>query len=367
MKRNIFITITALICCLIIPFATACGCGCNAVTLNFNDNYTPTGTGNALDGYTETAVYDVSFKLGEKATSTIVGITSGDYDLKGTYEIKFTHSNLNALKEKMNADDDFAAVTKDYEGAIYVLTTALYMEGSYKIGEETIEFKGENKDVITSTVYFQNMEHGFKPVYAVKEYKSTTPINLLTVKKMRYKITTTYFKNSVNSFIESDDEDTLAYFRANGIVKKDATSKNRQVKKVTSTFDNDQLLFVIRGLLTKKFNSTLNVFEPTEAAKKTLNVKVSTDTASQTTAALSKEVGSDSTTAEKTFDCYKTIITLNDKSYSGTSKTAYFVNKENAEKESQPKLYANVMVKFIDPIVYLNGSLEYTLTSFVRA
>ena len=356
MKRKLFVIITTIFCCFALSFSFACSC--TAASLNFNDNYTSTGTGSALDSYTETATYSVVYKMNEKATSSIVE------ELYGTYVTEFSHISLADLKRVMDPDgtntENYESATKDYTGSVYRLKTTQTMSGANKL-DETAE-RAEVADVIESTVYFKNMDNEFKPMYAVKNYKSTTPVNTSAVKVLIYSVKTTYYKKNAVSVIETSDENTLSLFRANGMIKKDATSGTRTVKKVSSAFDNDQLLFVVRSLLTSKFSSSLTLLEPTEGAKKTVSVKVNTDSASQQCKAYTDAEGK-----EISFACYKTTITLSYNSYSGTSKTAYFINKEQNATESQQKTYGNILIKYIDPIVYLNGNLEYTLTKYVRS
>lgn len=364
--KKLFIKLLAICLVTIVAVsASGCACGCSgtpalSLTANWFDKNTE-----QTQTLTENVSYNVSYLSdwdGLKATNKEIEVVG----LSGTYNITFNSDaksqfnaetfgftaeeteELNKLREEMLKSKN---VDNNANFRIYKYVTALNVTGSYKYKSngQVVDFT----DSIVTTVYFTNYIDNYKPLYSKKVVATTTPY-ASSIDQYQYTVETFYKGKKASVTLTPLDEETKEYFVKGNLMKKDAEEKVSTIKKVGSYYDNEQLIFLMRGMeLKKKANITVPIVDTTGLRKNKVAIKVTAD-------AETVKIENFNGQPETEISCFKTTISLSNGNYSGASKTAYF----SASADYQT--YHNILVQYVDALPHNVGALQYTLASYAR-
>ena len=240
---------------------------------------------------------------------------------------------------------------------VYVLETYFEIEGAVKFGDEKFEFKGDDKDVVTSKVIFGHVNNKLRPIMSEKTVKSTSPMTMSPSKlESAYRVfnykTTVYYNYDL-----TETRYTFVDLSEDG--EQTTTKEYAETFKITpeNTFDNEQLLFAIRGMtISSSFNEALNVLNISANAMQTVNVTYSASSAVDT-AKITTENGVTSfsmTGGDTTVAFYDVKLAISS-NMPGVTQTAKYFARTTAND------YRCAMYSLTSPLPYALGTLTYTL------
>ncbi len=320
---------------LLAPLTLLCACS-DVIPLSMSANWYADSTTDLVAGATETLVYDVTYEK----PATNVNNFGIEYD-KGTYTTEFTTTS------------EPYALSDGSKVIVYCYKTTLNIPVRYTFGEEKSE---TFNDVVTTETYFHGKAgegktyHSFAPVYSKMTMdstliKSTSPEALDQV----------YAKANLTRETWYDTAMTKATVKRTTV--QDGTPSETQVEvefdeDLGTYFDNDQLLFALRGVDVSAA-LTFSSIDPQADAVSTVKVAageaVEYDLNNVT-------IGGNAVTQK--VSAYKTSVVY-DKTMAGTNRTLYYAAKTSGSSN----VYRNVLLKMETPIMYNMGTLHYTLTS----
>ena len=325
---------------LLAPLAllTACGGGNNglALTANWHKN---TGTRDNITGTEEALEYAVTF-----VKSTDTGAFTLDYE-DGTYTTR-----LSAVTEPPLSDKQ-----------IYRYETELKISVTFTLNgvkSETYEDSGKTKS------YFMTVADTLRPIKCEKEVVSTTPLSTSSSPRdklednfttFRYKTETTYNEGLSSATIVTTAYTTEKTESEDSTVteteKESVSEKTVKLSGSYTYFDNDQILFALRGL-DMTAASTFKTIDPQTRLEVKAGMSSAPSAISYTPSFLMGE-----TTVDQPIDAYQVRIGYNT-SNPGQGQTLVYAKKS---EDANNNVYRNVLLRMEVPIVYQHGTLVYNL------
>lgn len=322
---------------LLVPLAllTACGGGNNglALTANWHKN---TGTRDNITGTEETLEYAVTF-----VKSTDTGAFTLDYE-DGTYTTR-----LSAVTEPTLSDKQ-----------IYRYETELNISVKFSLnGVESETYE----DSIKTKSYFMTVADTLRPIRCEKEVVSTTPLSTSSspreklednFKTFRYKTETTYNEELSSATIVTTAYTTEKAEDGTETEKESVSEKTVKLSGKYTYFDNDQILFALRGL-DMTAASTFKTIDPQTRLEVKAGMSSAPSAISYTPSFLMGE-----TTVDQPIDAYQVRIGYNTAN-PGQGQTLVYAKKS---EDANNNVYRNVLLRMEVPIVYQHGTLVYNLT-----
>ncbi|MGN1077485.1 MAG: hypothetical protein ACI4ST_03125, partial [Candidatus Gallimonas sp.] len=313
---------------LLAPLAllTACGGGNNglALTANWHKN---TGTRDNITGTEETLEYSVAF-----VKSTDTGAFTLDYE-NGTYTTR-----LSAV-----IDSELSSTQ------IYRYETELKISVKFSLnGVESETYE----DSVKTDAYFMTVADSLRPVRCVKEVVSTTPLTTSSSPRaklednfttFRYKTETTYNEELSSATVVTTSYTTEETENGDGTVteteKESVSEKKVKLSGKYTYFDNDQILFALRGL-DMTAASTFQTIDPQTRQE----VKAGMSSA-PSAISYSAAFTMGGTAVEETIDAYQVSIGYNT-SNPGQGQTLVYAKKS---EDANNNVYRNVLLRMEAP------------------
>jgi len=362
--RKISFFLSAFLC-VIFVFSGCDGCAsCSSSRPDYYDNYL---TGTAIENYSETLTYAVSYD--DNYTDF-----DGDYfkkssdldaniDISGTFTTKTTAISVATTVNELSALGITANLVNGYNEFILKQTSLLSLTVKYEFREKTGANALVFNDTVVSTSYFYPSSQYFAPIYSAKSY-DTSNITLLSNTKAdkvkRYVYDTNVFYDSLgNATITIKDKSASAsvlnypaeYYRLAPV-----TSKTEQVEEDFGYFiDNENLLFVTRNL--KAENSPLlNVLNTSYLGIEPVFVNRET-----TSTYTDKIVTVNGTTLPVGISSDVVRVGRSDTTNSGTAMVLYY---QNASVNVGAKAYnQRALLKMVTKLPSYSGAVVYSLTN----
>lgn len=319
---------------LIAPLTLLCACGGGSTALTLDANwYKKTDTTTSITGTKEELEYAVTFKKSDLVTSTDYSLTYNE----GTYKT--------LLQDEQYRFDDGTTTT------LYHYSTRLDITGVYTLRDQTYSFV----DFVVSDVYFLNIAEGLRPIKSVKTVHSTSPfISALSVPEKLEDAYRTYYFTATTQYDTDLTEATITTtdLSLDENDESRTTEVTSDIKGSGSFFDNEQILFALRGLdMTSAVSfRTINPLNN----RTDMTVKIV-----QTPSAVSeaRKVVVDGTEVDQVFDAYSFDIMYSVKN-SGYPQTIVCAKKTSSTENA----YRNVLLRYEAPVIYQYGTLTYVLT-----
>ncbi len=341
--KKFIITLLSLLLILTVPLggcggsgSSGCaGCSNNKSPLSFTKAFY-NGEGEPSIGYTETAIYKVTFndnynedfKKSEAIKSSVLDYSFSDGEYKTVLEVK-PNSSLTELPESVSG-----FITSN---SIYKLTTTFSISVDYTL-------KGQPQptvtDFINRTVYFYTQNNSYTPIYSKTESKYTI----------------VDFRENSASLQTEESENEIIYKKSS--YKVNGSSVSYQPKTV---IDNAELLFAMRNINISSGKSFyLPVVEASYKTDKTLLVT----NQSENTGTFSFDYNG-ATYSEEKIKVKNLKYSLDESKTSGKNQ---YVTIQKSESESGNIPSMALMLKYVSPLMtygtFANmGALVYTLNS----
>ena len=315
---------------------TLCACGGSA-SLEINANwYKLPAAGNNISGKSETLVYDVTFTKAEDVKSDFT------YD-KGTYTTSLTAESVTLSS---------GAVELGYH-----LNTVLSIGGSYTKDGNKEEFH----DRVESDVWFRNVSTHLQPVRSYKAVQCTAPVSATAV---------TYFDYTYEVKYNTEQNDAEITYK-----QKLPESENSEQKRTVSTgdsatyFDNEQLLFLLRGLNVSSSVSfrSINPLDSTVtgiSASPDTSVTLLTNISFELSERATEQSEATTTTVEgkeaNPLSVYSVSLAYTS-SFPGQPQSLIYC-ADTTEKKGE-NIYRNMLVSMSVPVLQNLGTLNYKLVS----
>lgn len=329
MKKS-FGYIALLLACLLL--CTACGETPVTLTANWHGN---TGTTTGISNTYEKLVYSVTYDATDVKTET-----------KG-YSLEYR----NGVYTTVLQNDTYTRENGSVE-LVYKLTSTFTIDGKITCGEESLDFSDSSE----SEVYFRTVDKQLFPVYSHKKMHTTTPKAMAA----------TELKNVYAVY----DYETFATYSADGtsvdLVYKakekpeDETYKIEETKTLAvpsdgySFFDNEQLLFMMRGMT---FTGTANRVHILNASARTVQTLILSNTSQKVEMTFNAlKIGEGE--AQQYKIATNTVTVQLDATMRGPNQTfAYACPVDGAVNT-----YRNVLLHAEVPLSYSLGKFVYSLT-----
>lgn len=224
MKKKLFAA-----ACLLIPVCLLCACGGTTSVPVTAYWYKDSSTGNNMLGEhrEERLSYEVTFEPSSSATGLTLAYQTGTYT---------THLSAVSKDENGNAFGD----------TVYRYETELRIRGAYSVnGEQGDEFA----DSVNSVVYFKGIANSLRPIKSVKTVHCHAPNTGYTSKN-----DAAVLYDYVYAVAYEDDgkKVTITYTQNAPTDSAGAplapAEKSVSIKDTTNYYDNEQLLFILRGV-----------------------------------------------------------------------------------------------------------------------
>ncbi len=332
--------VAGLILLLPLGLLAACGGG-GPTTLSISPNWYANTTTSLTSYSKEELTYDVTFQPPQVEGDCTVTYETGTY--KTTLE----------------------TVSYDFKdgssGRVYLYTTRLDISGQYTYKGTA----GETfTDFVASEVYFHTTERNvLVPIESKKEIVSTSPVQNpgddMFFSKVHYKYDVVYnTADAPNETLQSAEITTTRIYRNEEDKEEEAAeTETVKIKSKGSFFDNEEVLFAMRGLdmsaAAKFYTIDLRTYDVTGvtfsgAPEKTVF-----------TPAKDNPLTVDGTAVAGDIQAY-TLHFYYDSDHSGPARTAVYAAKLD---DSRNNTYRNVLLQLEDPIPYGYGTFYYTLRS----
>lgn len=245
---------------------------------------------------------------------------------------------------------------------VYRYKTRLDISGHYTYsGTDGETFN----DFVDSEVYFRTAGNALVPISSSKEIFSTSPVQnpqddvYSTAVHVKYE-TVYNTASALNETLQSA-EITRTWFNENQNTEEetagtdeDTETANAKIKSNVSFFDNEEILFAMRGLDLSAALKFYTIDPRTDAV-----ATVATGTPEKATfSATDNSLTIDGTAITEDIDTYSMYFYYNS-SHSGPERKAVYA----AKVDSRNNTYRNVLLRLEDPIPYGYGTLVYTLRS----
>lgn len=304
--------------------ATLCACGGTA-TVAINANWYKSGEGDNIGGKSEKLEYEVTFeKAGENMPLS--------YD-KGTYVTELT-------AESIKLSDD-TSVTG------YHLSSKLDISGTYTVNGYSENFT----DKVESHVYFKAISSRLQPVSSTKYVKCSAPLANPKTLQEAYKL---YEYTYATVYNESFNKAEITYTQTQPQTDTPEVKETVSFKNNSVFFDNEQLLFVLRGLSMDSAVS-LKTINPLDfsVTKVEISEKPKLTTLTDYTFEMDGAAVTDSISAYEVSLTYKS-------SFPGREqKLLYAANTATAD--TKQNTYRNMLLEMSVPVLQGYGTLNYKL------
>lgn len=309
---------------LLLPLTISlCACGGSAA-LNLNANWYRFPEAPNVGGTYEKLEYEVTFDSAD-------GNQILSYE-KGSYTTELEATMLEGLDELG-----------------YRLHSELSITGKFTVGNKSESFT----DAVVSDVYFKALSSRLQPVKSEKSVKSTSPVTAYPASlETAFRV---YEYTCTVDYDDDLDEAEIAYKQTKPAEKESA--KTVSVGGSSVFYDNEQLLFVLRGLNLDSA-ATLKTINPLDFSVTNVGM---TETPSRV--ALSNftfEADGETVTAteENPLNAYSVSFSYGN-SFPGETQTLVYAANTRAEKGAN--LYRNVLLEMHVPILQNLGLLHYKL------
>lgn len=304
--------------------ATLCACGGTA-TVSINANWYKSGEGDNIGEKSEKLEYEVTFeKAGENVPLS--------YN-KGTYVTELT-------AESISLSDGTSIIG-------YHLSSKLDISGTYTLNGLSENFT----DAVESHVYFKAISSRLQPVSSMKSVKCTAPLSNPKTLKDAYRVYDYTYQTVYN---DSCNKAEITYTQTLPETDTPETKETVSFKNNSVFFDNEQLLFVLRGLAMDSTVS-LKTINPLDFNVTTVAIseKPKQTTLTDYTFEMNGAAVKDSISAYQVSLSYKS-------SFSGqTQKLLYAAN--TATEDTKQNTYRNMLLEMSVPVLQGYGTLNYKL------
>ena len=311
---------------LLVPLTALCACGSTAtVPVKANWYRSPQQKG-ILSTTDERLEYDVTFE------------STGNSDYSLAYDTGKYTTALTAEKVTYSSGETELS---------YHLHTELSITGRYTVHGETGE---DFSDSVISDVWFLDVETHLRPVKSEKQVKCTLPQNSPATLEDAYKTYEYTYSVEYDTALRNAE---IGYTQT--APEEKSYEKTVSISDNTNFFDNEQILFMMRGLtLTSTVSfSTINPLNDSQ----TTGVAIAT--APERTALSDYKFVMDGAEVTKSIDAYKFGLSYQN-SNPGREQTFVYAADTYSEGKNQ---YCNVMLKMSVPVLYNLGTLNYSLVS----
>ncbi len=318
--------------CLILPVCLLCACGGTISVPVTAYWYKDSSTGNNMLGKEERLEYKVTFEPASETTGLSLSYQTGTYT---------TYLSATTRDEDGN----------QFEETVYRYETELNIRGAYSAdGVQGDEFA----DSVKSIVYFKGIASSLRPVKSVKTVHCHAPNSGYTGKE-NYSVLYDYVyavqydedgKNADITYTQNAPTDSAGAPYA-------PASKEVSIKDPTNYYDNEQLLFVLRGMSMDAAFS-LKTINPLSDQVETVKLLEAPAAVKEADFALDYGV------AEKThtIDAYRFTLQYSN-STPGQGQTLTYAKVTDKASNT----YRNALLRMSVPVLSNLGTLNYTLVT----
>lgn len=320
--------------CVLVPVCLLCACGGTVSVPVTAYWYKDSSTGNNMLGEhrEEKLTYTVTFAPSTSTTGLTLSYQTGEYT---------TYLSATSKDEDGNA----------FEDTVYRYETELSIRGAYSVDG----VKGDDfADNVKSVVYFKGIGNSLRPIKSVKTVHCHAPNNDY---KSKDDCSTLYDYTYAAQYDADGEKATITYTQNAPTDKEGAplapTEKSVSIKNPTNYYDNEQLLFVLRGMsMDAAFSlKTINPLSDQVEAVKTTEAPAAIREAS-----FALDMGTETKTHD--IDAYRFTLQY-DTSTPGMGQM--FTYAKVTDKSNNT--YRNVLLRMSVPVIGNLGTLNYTLVS----
>ncbi len=302
-----------------------CACSSSAVTLSAN--WYQSGDGSSVSGKSERLEYEVTFQPKDE-TVTFLTYENGTY----VTELKAEPVALSDGKEILG----------------YHLHSELAISAVYTVGNESQTFT----DSVVSDVYFKTLDYDLQPVKSIKKVRSASPLknNPKTLEEA-YEV---YEYTLEIKYSDSLSKAEIAY--TSTLPEEKTVEKKISVHNKSVFFDNEQLLFVLRGL-DMKSSAGLKTISPLDLKERSVNMYT------PQAVSYNKPFTVNGTPVEMSEE--KPVIAFGvklmyDGTYTGQPQSLIYA-ANTAQSKNGVNLYRNALLFMEVPVLQGLGALQYRL------
>lgn len=320
---------------LLLPLGLLAACGSSGPsTLSISANWYENTTTSHTDYSAEELHYAVTF-----TPPSVPGDCTVSYE-EGTYNTSFETCRYE-FEDKSSAN-------------IYCYKTSLNISGRYTYkGGASKDFD----DFVTSTVYFRTAQDGLIPIKSTKEIKSTSPLANPTENAFCEEVHIIYdvVYNTASSYNAALQSAKVTATLPDAEGQKTADPVEVEIDCDGSYFDNEEILFALRGL---DMSAISNFYTMDPRTNEVVGVTYAgTPEKTAFTPTKDSPITVEEAAVEGEIQAY-TLRFYYDTDRSGPQRTAIY-----AAKLSPRNTYRNVLLQLEDPIPNGYGTLIYTLRS----
>lgn len=318
---------------LLLPVCFLCACGGTIAVPVTAYWYKDSSSTNMLgENREERLTYEVTFEPSSSATGLTLAYRTGTYT---TY--------LSATSK----DDDGAP----FGSTVYRYETELRISGAYSVnGEKGSDFD----DSVHSVVYFKGIENSLRPVKSEKTVLCHAPNSAYTSTEncfleFNYNYTVTY---------DEDGEKATAVYTQFAPEQSEGQpfapeTQEVNIKDPTNFYDNEQLLFVMRGI---SMDAVFSLKTINPLTKQLSAVKILEAPALVKEADFALEIGGTDTT--NNIDAYRFALQY-ESTTPGQAQTLTYAKTTDKSNNR----YRNVLLRMSVPVLSNLGTLNYKLVS----
>ncbi len=322
MKRKFFLAMTMVLTTSFLASCSACDSCAGTTKITFKDYY----------------LKNESINQGEVYEQLTYKVTHQDAGTYNGYEVVYENGTY------------VTTLTKSLNDEYFTLTSELTIDVRYTYKEETVSFT----DTVVSSVEFYSADSTLRPVRSNKTLHTRTPssgdvskledcyVEYNQTVSIEYSADLSEGRSLIVDHLDEDEEISSSF-------------TVEDMDKYTYV-DNEQLLFALR-CLDADTSGKVQLYSP--FLERTQNVAISADSSTKTSFNLTID-GEEKSGEEITYVPFTLTI---DEENSGQSQTVW-VAKTTAADDNK---YRNVILKYISPMPYTLGELQYELVSMTRA
>lgn len=319
----------------------------------------------------ERAVYSVTYSDATAAN----GSYSAEYE-EGEYTTYFTGKTFDLSLLDESYREEYEEAQKDENGSarpmvLYYFQTELKIGVTFKRGDETVTFTGDDGNYMFTECYFRTTGEGLQPVYSAQKIVSYSP--------------RAQQASNVNSAYEKVVLDIKTSYRfdekqAIVVTSKDGGEPEKNEIRVggDSFFDNNSLYVVARAMsLADGSSQSVTLFDPTKRQQGNYSItggKASIGDESLKRISEIPEIKSALGTREITNDDGEKVTVQNELSYvcseitysgelRGTAQTVWYAGVTDSSRNTTRA----VMLKRTEELPYALGALNYELKEITFA
>ncbi|MDE7296410.1 MAG: hypothetical protein K2N84_04015 [Clostridia bacterium] len=329
MKKKLFAA-----ACVLVPLGLLCACGGTVSVPVTAYWYKDSSTGNNMLGEhrEEKLTYSVTFTPSTSATGLTLSYQTGEYT---------TYLSATSKDEDGNT----------FEDTVYRYETELSIRGAYSVdGVKADDFA----DSVKSVVYFKGIGSSLRPIKSVKTVHCHAPNSDY---KSKDDCSTLYDYVYAVSYNADGEKATITYTQNAPTDSEGApfapTEKSVSIKDPTNYYDNEQLLFVLRGM---SMDAVFNVKTINPLSDQVETVKTVEAPAAIREVGFALDMGAETKTHD--IDAYRFTLQYNSP-YPGMGQVLTYAKVTDKSNNT----YRNVLLRMSVPILANLGTLNYTLVS----